>query len=197
LLVYKRQKWMTNMNIVKELHKIIWGAVCLTAILLFVITSFYNQKLETLENETKSLQVELDESQEKVDKQKESIDKRDKTIKELEEQLQAKKQAGAVASAKVNSTCNDYRDIVARYDWNVDIAMAIMQAESGCNPRAANWNDNHGVCMGSFGLFQISCHGGQIYDPKHNIEVAYAKYKARGWQPWGAYTNGSYLKYMN
>lgn len=93
--------------------------------------------------------------------------------------------------------CERYRPLVEKYDWDVRIAMAIMQAESSCNPNAANWNDNHGVCKGSFGLFQISCHGGAIYDPAANVQVAWQKYQARGWQPWGAFTNGSYLKFLN
>lgn len=82
------------------------------------------------------------------------------------------------------TNCEAYRPIVAKYGWNVDVAMNVMRVESGCNPNAANLNDNHGVCIGSFGLFQISCHGGQIYNPEQNIAAAWSKYQARGWQPW-------------
>lgn len=74
--------------------------------------------------------------------------------------------------------------------------MAIMQAESGCNPNAANLSDNHLVCKGSFGLLQISCHSGEVYDPIENIKIGYDKFKSRGYQPWGAYTSGAYLKYL-
>ena len=80
--------------------------------------------------------------------------------------------------------CETYRPIIAKYSWNVDVAMNVMRVESGCNPNAQNLNDNHGVCIGSFGLFQISCHGGQIFNPEANIAAAWAKYQARGWQPW-------------
>jgi hypothetical protein len=92
--------------------------------------------------------------------------------------------------------CELYRSLISQYSWNVNVAMAIMQAESGCNPNAANWTDSHSTCKGSFGLFQIACFSGQVYDPAQNISIAYQKYQARGWQPWGAYTNGSYLKYL-
>lgn len=85
--------------------------------------------------------------------------------------------------------------------------MAVMEAEStskgiSCNPNAANRNDVHKdalgnvICIGSFGLFQISCHSGEVYDPAKNVSIAWEKYKARGWQPWGAYTNSSYVKYL-
>lgn len=82
------------------------------------------------------------------------------------------------------TNCEAYRPIISKYGWNVEVAMNVMRVESGCNPNAANLNDNHGVCMGSFGLFQISCHAGQIYNPEQNIAAAWSKYQARGWQPW-------------
>lgn len=84
--------------------------------------------------------------------------------------------------------------------------MAVMEQEStyqgvSCNPNAYNpeWHyDINGkpYCQGSFGLMQISCHSGQLYNPEQNIAAAWEKYKARGWQPWGAYTSGKYLKYL-
>lgn len=98
--------------------------------------------------------------------------------------------------ANVSQSCEQWRPLVEKYNWDVELAMAIMQAESGCNPNAANNADNHGVCMGSFGLFQISCHGGQIYDPAKNVAAAWGKYQNNGWLPWGAYTNGAYTRYL-
>lgn len=94
----------------------------------------------------------------------------------------------APAPATYPTDCETYRPIIAKYSWNVDVAMNVMRVESGCNPNAANYGDNHGVCIGSFGLFQISCHGGQIFNPEQNIAAAWAKYQARGWQPWSATT---------
>ena len=85
---------------------------------------------------------------------------------------------------RVSGDCEQYRGLVAQYSWNVETVLAIMKAESGCNPNAANLNDNHRVCMGSFGLLQISCHGGRILDPAANIAAGYAKYVASGYSPW-------------
>jgi hypothetical protein len=86
--------------------------------------------------------------------------------------------------------CELYRPLISQYGWNVSVAMRVMQAESGCNPNAANWTDSHSTCNGSFGLFQIACFSGQVYDPAQNIAIAYQKYQARGWQPWGVCNRG-------
>lgn len=94
------------------------------------------------------------------------------------------------------ASCETYRPLIEQYSWDVRIAMAVMEAESGCNPNSANLNDKHNGCMGSFGLFQIACYDGQVYDPAKNIAIAWEKYKKRGWQPWGAYTSGAYKKYL-
>ncbi len=86
--------------------------------------------------------------------------------------------------------CETYRPLVAKYGWNVEVAMNVMRAESGCNPNAINKTDNHKVCRGSYGLFQISCHSGVVYDPEENVKIAWAKYQARGWKPWGVCNSG-------
>lgn len=101
--------------------------------------------------------------------------------------------------------CEQYRSLVSKYDWDANTAMAVMKAESGCNPSAANMNDHHGQCSGSFGLFQLACFWTNTpKDPAHNIAKAYEIYSAvdpisgkpNHWQPWGAYTNGSYLQHL-
>jgi hypothetical protein len=97
-----------------------------------------------------------------------------------------------------------YYSEIAKYDWNVGVAYAIMMAESGGNPEEINWKDNHRVCNGSFGLFQMACvHIGKyglisenINTPEANVRAAYLLYKQRGWSPWGAYTNKSYLAFL-
>ena len=54
--------------------------------------------------------------------------------------------------------------------------MAVMQAESGCNPNAISPTDDHG-------LFQL--HGIPIYNPVNNIAYAYKeKYLKGGWNHW-------------
>ncbi|MBU3668958.1 MAG: hypothetical protein FGM57_03245, partial [Candidatus Taylorbacteria bacterium] len=56
------------------------------------------------------------------------------------------------------------------YDWPADIAYQICMKESGGNQYAANHTDNHmswAGCMGSYGLMQLNCSHGEVYDPVH------------------------------
>jgi hypothetical protein len=102
-------------------------------------------------------------------------------------------QAGVTYSP---NDCEQYRPILSKYNWDVNVAMAIMKAESGCRYEAFNpeW---HRGCQGSLGLFQIAClHQGSSFDPETNIATAYRIYSGSGWRPWGAYTNGSYTRYL-
>ena len=134
-------------------------------------------------------------------KNKNNIDQKKIELEKSEAQVNDK------PALLVEEGCEQYRHLVERYQWDKAVAMAVMEAESTqngihCNPSAANMNDVHKdingnvICIGSFGLFQISCHSGQVYDPEKNVEIAWQKYQARGWQPWGAYTSGLYLKYL-
>lgn len=120
------------------------------------------------------------------------------TVTTVVEQVQEQTPNQAEANVVLNPVgCSNYRYLVEQYDWNVSIAMAIMQAESGCNPEASNWSDNHRTCIGSFGLFQLACFWtGAPFDPATNVAKAYEIYSRSGWVPWGAYTNGSYLRYL-
>ncbi len=97
--------------------------------------------------------------------------------------------------------CEQYRSIVQKYDWNVDIALAVMQAESSCISN----RDNSGLNKNGSndkGLMQInSIHSDLIsdldrFDPEKNIQAGYEIYRGAGWKAWSAYNNGSYLKFM-
>jgi hypothetical protein len=83
---------------------------------------------------------------------------------------------------------------------NWQVAYAVAMAESQLNPMATNWKDSHKGCKGSFGIFQIGClhetDPEKLYDPQYNVMRAREIYEESGWQPWGAYTNGSYKKYL-
>lgn len=89
-------------------------------------------------------------------------------------------------------------NLVNNYDWDVRIAYAVCMGESMGNIHAANWSDRHAGCVGSFGLMQIACIHGATLDmtPEQNMAMAYNIYKSSGWNPWSAYTNQSYLRYM-
>ena len=73
-------------------------------------------------------------------------------------------------------------------------------AESRLNPDAVNAKDSHKGCKGSYGIFQIGCiHEDDprvLFDVEYNIKRAREIYEANGWAPWGAYTNKSYIAYM-
>lgn len=85
-----------------------------------------------------------------------------------------------------------------------DIARAVAMAESKMNSQAINHSDGHGVCRGSFGTMQIACIHTErfgvelkdLLDEETNIRIASEIWKEQGWTPWGAYTSGSYKKYL-
>lgn len=89
--------------------------------------------------------------------------------------------------------------LLAKYDWDISTAYAIMMAESGGNPNAINWADKHKSCSGSFGLFQLACFRGtaeQLLNPETNVRMAYELYLQKGWKPWTTYLNESFRKFL-
>lgn len=79
--------------------------------------------------------------------------------------------------------------------------LAIMRAESGCNPNAYNQNTNGTDDKGIFQINYIHVTSGLIgdnerTDPTLNIEAAHKIWKGSGYRAWAAYNNGSYLKYL-
>ena len=100
-----------------------------------------------------------------------------------------------IASSKVANRCEEFRNLVKQYDWNVEVMLAIMMAESSCNPNALNMNSDG---SNDSGLFQInSIHKKPNREnPELNVRYAYQIYKSQGLSAWVAYTNKSYLKFM-
>ena len=79
--------------------------------------------------------------------------------------------------------CEQYRSILSQYDWNVNVAIQIMDAESKCRSGAVNDNPQTGDY--SIGLFQINLFGANartrpseeaLKDPATNIQWAYKLY---------------------
>lgn len=113
-------------------------------------------------------------------------------------------QKTAVATAPIEQPvpqpegCEAYRSLISQYNWNISIAMAVMQAESGCNPSGPP----SPTC--DRGLMQINCiHADLVnydldalYDPATNIRVAYSVYQSKGWLSWSTYVSGKYLKFL-
>lgn len=83
--------------------------------------------------------------------------------------------------------CEHYRQLISQYDWRIETATAVMQAESSCNPQAVN--NNPGTGDYSVGLFQINLYGAnartrpseaELKDPATNIAWAYRLYSGNG-----------------
>jgi len=90
-----------------------------------------------------------------------------------------------VVKTDLPSKCLPYLKEIEKYAWDSRVASKVMFAESACNPQAVNKKDNHKKCMGSYGLFQISCTTTTSTDPATNIRLAYEeKYKKGGWKHW-------------
>lgn len=106
-----------------------------------------------------------------------------------------------VAKEKKTQGCEQYRKELQKYDWNVEIAFAVMRAENrACNPSASNSNTNGSVDRG---LFQVnSVHKNKVktlddlYNPTTNIRVAYSVYQGSGWAAWSTYKSGRYIAFL-
>lgn len=87
------------------------------------------------------------------------------------------------------------------------LAAAIAMGESSGNPNAYNGRGDDQ----SYGLWQINMKGSlgparraqfgltsneQLYDPVTNARIAVAIFNQQGYGAWGAYTNGSYRRFM-
>lgn len=85
-----------------------------------------------------------------------------------------------------------------------NIFIAVLKAENGtheCTRDNAGLNRNGSIDVG---LAQINWNPKynppytveQLRDCKFNLDIALQKYKARGFQPWYAYTKGAYKKFL-
>jgi hypothetical protein len=101
----------------------------------------------------------------------------------------------------VPATCESE---ILKYNWDTRIARAVMMAESGGNTSIVNNNPRTGDY--SIGCFQVNIYGGnarnrpseeQLKDPAVNVAFAYNLWRNTSWsQSWGAYSNGSYLRFL-
>lgn len=95
-------------------------------------------------------------------------------------------------------------DLAYNYNWPARTARAICLAESGGNAGAANWNDHHGQCSGSFSLMQVGCFwypyygysASDYYNGSVNMAIAYKIWERQGgFGAWTTYTSGKYQRY--
>ena len=91
--------------------------------------------------------------------------------------------------------CTAYQSDFEQYNWNVDVAMAICQAESSGNPYAVSNADINTDGLPDYGLMQI--HNIDIINPAANIAYAYYhKYLTQGWGAWSTYNSGKYAQFL-
>lgn len=82
----------------------------------------------------------------------------------------------------------------------IPVGLAVSYAESGWQTGNCNLADANG---GSFGLWQINgIHFGNTskdcaFDPQCATNYAHMLWTGQGWNPWGAFTDGRYLSYLN
>lgn len=84
------------------------------------------------------------------------------------------------------SNCEEYRYIFEKYNWPVEIALAVCREESRGYTGAVG--DSH-IPPVSCGLMQIRTLAGrpsceELKDPETNIKVAYDLWRAYGFIPW-------------
>jgi TolA-binding protein len=144
------------------------------------------------------------EQREQIQKLQQDIQQLNKKVKDaqaakIQRQEEARKQSTRLATMQrvfpSGGSCKQYRSLVSQYSWNVETALAVCNAESGGVADKNHADDNHKVCLGSRGLFQIGCDStfnfAGMFDPVLNIAQAYDIYATRNWYPWSVCTNGT------
>ena len=96
-----------------------------------------------------------------------------------------------VLGTKKSEKC-PYYELIAQYEWNTDVACAVMKYESRYDPEAHFFS--HNTKDNSYGLFQINLYGDLAKErpsaewllvPENNAQYAYELWKKYGWKPWG------------
>lgn len=113
-------------------------------------------------------------------------------------------QKPAVEAVRVGG-CDRFQPLLEKYDWDVRTMLAIMRAESGCDPNVTSDTSltfmQNGRTYGySVSLFQVRILPGReacdSHNPEVNIDCAYHVWKSQGYKAWSVYTSGKYLKYL-
>lgn len=114
-------------------------------------------------------------------------------------------QAPPAKNVVTTQGCEAFRGLVAQYDWDVRTMLAIMRAESGCDPnvtgdKTLTFTQNGRTYGYSVSLFQVRVLPGReacdSHDPATNISCAYRVWKSQGYKAWSVYTNGKYAKFL-
>ena len=107
---------------------------------------------------------------------------------------EAKKQPKPASRPKVvrfPTGCEYYRNLVKQYAWNVTVALAVMKAESGCNPSALSPTADRGLMqINQVHRAKVGGDLSALFNPTTNIRVAYQVYQGAGWRAWSVCKNG-------
>lgn len=112
----------------------------------------------------------------------------------------------------VEGGCEQYRPLMEKYDWDVRVMMAIMEAES-TNPQTKvkcqstitgdtnlTYQRNGRTYGYSVSLLQVRILEGReacdSHDPEVNIDCGYRIWKSQGYRAWSMYLNGKYRLYL-
>lgn len=104
----------------------------------------------------------------------------------------------------MSTPCESVRAEISKYSgWDVSTMAAIAQAENtSCDPLRHNLtgSENHGVCIGSYGVLQVGCvhyaAGDDVNDLATNVRIAHAVWLKQGYTAWTQYTNGKFRSYL-
>lgn len=97
------------------------------------------------------------------------------------------------------------RQEASKYDWDVNIVVAISQAESSCRADAKGdttltYEQNGHIYGYSVSAMQVRILPGReqcdSYSVEVNIACAYNVYKGQGYRAWSVFANNKYLQFM-
>jgi TolA-binding protein len=156
-----------------------------------------NERAKT-DNQNRELREQIQKLQQDIQQLNKEL--KDAQAAKIQRQEEARVESARLASVRrvrsfTGGTCAQYQPLISQYSWNIEIAVAVCNAESGGVASKNHADDNHKICLGSRGLFQIGCDStanfDAMFDPAANIAQAYNLYANRGWKPWSVCTNGT------
>jgi len=156
--------------------------------------------VRTIERKEAELTKIRQESQQLLE-EKNLLEKQKVELEQSNEQL--KKQIEAKAQVRVASAKSGYSTWYTgncfeaiRNNWPAElypVAQAVVRAESGGHPGRISPTNDHGCFQLNKGY---ASWGRAVYDADFNAKQAYRMYQSRGWQPWSAYKNGAYRRFL-
>ena len=201
---YQKIKYHERKAKAKFVKNLLTGLVIIIAVLFFWYATDVRGTNEKTANTVSGLRIELNSLRKTVQDQFNSVggklqeqDKKIDGVRQSKADQVQKQSLIQVRTQPLLGGCEQYQGLVAKYNWNVAVAMAIMQAESGCNTNSLSRTGDRGLMQ--INWVHSAMVGGNLallFDPETNMRIAYQLYQTSSWYPWSAYKNGSYLKFL-